>query len=152
MVTISNSAFRDCLRLKTINFPPNLKLIGTSAFGCCYLLKKVSFNRCMKLKTIKDYSFSETSLEKVVLPKCLKESDLKAFKYCPFLSKVTFQEWSRNVSLVSFERWKLALESLDISLPKSNKKSIKDSLFIGIHFIYVCPRKIWVLDRISWSS
>lgn len=105
LITIGDKAFKKCANLKSVTFSANLKYIGIDAFYYCFQLNSVSFRKCEKLETIQMYAFSHTALEKVVLPKCLKEIDLKAFVMCSYLTNVVCHEDS-NVKFLTSKHFK----------------------------------------------
>ncbi|MBE5882206.1 MAG: leucine-rich repeat domain-containing protein [Lachnospiraceae bacterium] len=89
---IGTEAFEGCDKLKEINFPPSLLIIGGEAFMYCDNLKKVTFGNNSRLKVISYYAFAESdSLEKITLPKNVKKIDSSAFRNCKSLRKVVFK-------------------------------------------------------------
>lgn len=108
---ISDSAFSDFGRLKTVRFPDGVTRIPDYAFRNCTSLKKVemktlteignqAFENCRlltsfqfpdTLKTIGERAFANTGLRKVSLP-CAGFGGWDAFENCGNLVKVTFRD------------------------------------------------------------
>ena len=108
---ISDSAFSDFGRLKTVRFPDGVTGIPDYAFRNCTSLKKVemktlteignqAFENCRlltsfqfpdTLKTIGERAFANTGLRKVSLP-CAGFGGWNAFENCGNLVKVTFRD------------------------------------------------------------
>ena len=109
---ISDSAFSDFGRLKTVRFPNGVTEIPDYAFCNCTSLKKVEMNALTKigngafencrslssfrfpdtLQQLGERAFAGTRLKKVSLP-CIRYSDAcDAFQDCQWLEKVTFRD------------------------------------------------------------
>lgn len=81
LITMTNSAFRDCYSLKRIKLPDSLQVIGNNTFDGCSSLKEI--NLPDSLRIIGDHAFSKcSSLKELVLPKTIKEIGDSAFSSC----------------------------------------------------------------------
>lgn len=110
--TISGSAFRDCIKLTSINLEnvkvieydafrnceslttvdlSNVKTIGENAFEYCENLQNVDLS---SLESLGDYAFYDcTNLgEEITFPKSIKKIPRYAFSNCTSLKKVNFSE------------------------------------------------------------
>lgn len=78
--TIGNSAFINCLGLKSINIPASVTEIGEKAFRNCKNLVSLSFEQESTLNTIGNSAFAGcTMLSEITLPESLKEIKENAF-------------------------------------------------------------------------
>lgn len=142
--SIPNQTFRNCTSLESITLPSKLKYIGSEAFVFCSSLKSVTmpksmetigdnaFNRCTSLssvsfnsglKTIGGWSFANTAIKKVKLPKnvyvgndafhgCMKlktvvilkgvTSHKNVFHSCENLSNVTIDPGVTSIATTMF--------------------------------------------------
>jgi len=81
---IGNSAFENCVSLKTVSFGPNFQKIGGKAFNNCTGLESINF---CNTESIGDGAFANcTSLEALRLPATLKELGTAAFFNCRSLN------------------------------------------------------------------
>lgn len=81
LITMTNSAFRDCYSLKRIELPDSLQVIGNNTFDGCSSLEEI--NLPDSLRIIGDHAFSKcSSLKELVLPKTIKEIGDSAFSSC----------------------------------------------------------------------
>ena len=80
------SSFAGCSNLKTIQFPPSLKYIGSWAFNNCSSLEKISLPG---LDRIGNYAFNGcTSLKEVRIPSTLQNVGDNAFSDCSNLADI----------------------------------------------------------------
>ncbi|MFP4698374.1 MAG: leucine-rich repeat domain-containing protein [Eubacteriales bacterium] len=85
---IGDYAFKNCKKLKEINFANGLKYIGESAFWHCDDLKEITLPR--SIRKIEDYAFSGCSnLGSVKIPKGVGKIDTNAFYLTPWLENST---------------------------------------------------------------
>ncbi len=77
---IGDSAFRNCVGLKSIKISDNVKSIGNYAFSCTYL-QMVDLN---KVETVGAYAFAlSPELSKVFIPNTVSSIYERAFTACP---------------------------------------------------------------------
>ena len=82
----SSNSFAYCSNLKTIQFPPSLKYIGTFAFESCSSLEEISLPG---LDRIDQCAFIRcSSLKEVRIPSTLQNVGDKAFSDCSNLSDI----------------------------------------------------------------
>jgi len=86
VVEVEEKAFYECSKLKKVVFNNGLKIIGDCAFCGCINLVEVVFND--ELLTIGQRAFYGTALEKVILPKHVKEICDLAFYNCKNLREI----------------------------------------------------------------
>jgi len=86
VVKAEEKAFFECSKLKKVVFNKGLKIIGDCAFCGCINLVEVVFND--ELLTIGQRAFYGTALEKVILPKHVKEICDLAFYNCKHLREI----------------------------------------------------------------
>ena len=114
VAVISDGAFKNAIRLKSITLPDTLTSIGMNAFKGCYAVEKISvpygvtkigyaaFCECSSLKTVtlpkgidkvEKYTFYRCySLEEIVVPEGVKIIDSSAFYECKRLRTVTIPD------------------------------------------------------------
>lgn len=89
--TIGNSAFINCLGLKSINIPASVTEIGEKAFRNCRNLVSLSFEQESTLQTIGNSAFSGCSkLTDILIPSSVTTLGESAFSGCLGLYNVTF--------------------------------------------------------------
>jgi len=79
LLTIGDSAFRECENLGTIVFPPKLCTIGRYAFCECRKLSAISFDACTELRVIQFCAFNSCSPEILRLPEGLTTVEDSSF-------------------------------------------------------------------------
>jgi hypothetical protein len=166
-VVICNEAFYQCLRLKRVRLPKELKYIGNDVFKECIHLEKIdlnfglknignsAFRSCTKLSEI---SFPDSieaigssafvgcrRLVELILPNSIKNIGAQAFS-CPFLEKVSLPNEIKHISSYTFDNCKNLKE---INFPNT-LKTIGNWAFRGcrlkkIHF----PEG---LQKIGWMA
>lgn len=89
--TIGNSAFINCLGLKSINIPASVTEIGEKAFRNCRNLVSLSFEQESTLQTIGNSAFSGCSkLTDILIPSSVTTLGESAFSGCSGLYNVFF--------------------------------------------------------------
>ena len=91
LITISNSAFKDCSSLETITIPNTVKNIGVAAFANCESLEKVIISEQVE-KIPANLFIACTSLKEINFGANITSIDVSAFLSCLSLSKVTVAE------------------------------------------------------------
>lgn len=104
--TIDERAFGYCSAITTIKLPDATKTLGGKAFYYCTSLTSVKLS---KVKSIGEYCFVATDIQKITLPKTLTttdfyydgELDTDAYAHGPFagyeLKSVTFEDGTKEV-------------------------------------------------------
>ncbi len=81
---IGDSAFENCVSLRSISFGPNFQKIGSKAFHNCTELRAIDFN---KTSSIGDGAFADcTALATLALPTTLQQLGTAAFMNCRSLT------------------------------------------------------------------
>jgi tetratricopeptide (TPR) repeat protein len=126
MTKISNEAFADCRKLKSIVISDSVTDIGVSAFTNCTSLKEITLPE--GVTTISHVMFYKCkSLKNVILPKNTTYIGEYAFYNCKSLKSITIPESVVEIGKCAFKRC-YSIKSLTI--PASVKK-IDDEAFIG---------------------
>ena len=127
VVNIGDGAFRRLKKLKVVELPQTLKIIGKRAFDYCENMKDIyipegvekieagAFSSCKRLKT-------------VTLPHTLKTIGDKAFNYCEFLTSVSIPD---GVTKIGKEAFCNCENLADIYVPASVIKFGKDVFNTG---------------------
>ena len=74
---IWDNSFKNCKKLKTIQFPANLEFVGKNAFQGCSGLRNIKLPK--NLRVIYAYAFRGTSIKKVTIPESVTGMGEKAF-------------------------------------------------------------------------
>jgi hypothetical protein len=119
---IEESAFRQCMPLQAVGFPPSLEIPTNSCFMSCLNLQRVAFPENTKLRSIAECR----QLPSIRFPPSLEALVPSCFKTCSALSAVHFRPDCRLVRIpeAAFQGYR-ALEAL--SLPASSE----DHAFAG---------------------
>ena len=100
VITIGNSAFRECKSLTSIDIPASVEIIEEAAFYNCPLLATVIFENGSNLKTIKGNYYANGSFSKcraltsIEIPSQVEIIGEEAFQDCTSLEIVTFEKGS----------------------------------------------------------
>ena len=116
LVTIEQSAFSYCQKLKTVDFTrcKHLKEIGDEAFGYCKKLKEVDLSLSTQLKRIGDETFAHCEkLQNIVLPDSVTFIGQEAFEWCEALRLVVLPASLEELEDDVFRACKL--DNLDMS-------------------------------------
>lgn len=84
--SIGNQAFNGCSNLVSINLPNSIKSLGTNVFNSCGSLESITLPE--NITRIPSFSFAQTGLKSVFVPKDVKAIDSYAFSYCSSLNEV----------------------------------------------------------------
>ncbi len=86
---ITDNAFQNKNKIKSVIFPKNVVTITNSAFEDCSALEEVDLSGCTKLETIGNKAFGGTGIKSLKLPGCLKRFESTAsFWYCRHLKEI----------------------------------------------------------------
>lgn len=89
MTEIEDSAFEECVNLKSINIPGNVKNIGQAAFANCVNLAEVTLGE--GIESIRGVAFSGcSSIESIVIPKSIIFFGGFVFNGCTNLKSAAF--------------------------------------------------------------
>ena len=138
VTVISNTAFYNNSKLKSIEFPESIKEIDDDTFYNCTALETVKFSD--SLTSIGQYAFYNcTALVNIELPSSLKTIDDFAFGCCKNLSEVKINNGLKSINVGAFYECK-SLESIE--LPESVSS-------IGSSAFGECPslKKITILNN-----
>ena len=114
---IGNRAFSECIRLKSVNIPKNLKTMGDCAFEWCTELTDLTiadgaaeigyraFEQCLALAS-------------VTIPGSVKTIGGCAFEECKMLTEVSMAE---GVETIGYGAFRKCRKLADISIPESVK-------------------------------
>lgn len=112
---ISNSAFRSCERLTTMNIPDQVQTIGSSAFRGCSYLKSIHLPE--SLDTIPGWLFEGCNrLKEITGAQTLKYIGISAFKDCTSLTDFTLPEGIEKIESEAFKGSGIKFTSLPASL------------------------------------
>ena len=120
---IGSNSFYNCQTVQSVEIPDSVTNIETSAFENCSNLKTVKFSN--NLQEIGQWAFSDTNLEKVILPNSVKIISPFAFRNCKSLVSVVMPAELEKIEKSTF----YGCESLnDISM-NAKLKSIGPNAF-----------------------
>src|SRR5574344_1169119 len=96
-------SFTNCIKLKSVIFPKNLKKFWDSCFSHCTSLEKLNFPD--SIKEIYNLSFYYcSSLEEIILPENIKKISNTAFYDCSSLKKIIIPErFKDNMKYIFYE-------------------------------------------------
>ena len=143
--SIETKAFMDS-GIEVVDLPETLINISRSAFQNCRYLRKVTFHKNCKLKTINSDTFDNCpALHKLTLHKNLEVIDSRAFSRCPLLKQVTFGKKMTHINSFAFN--KSGIEEVSF-LDNPNKININDNAFnrCDIKNVHIAPKNIFELN------
>ncbi len=103
--SIGNHSFDKCTALTSMSLPYQLTVIGDYAFYGCTSLSSIYL--CDKLKTISQFSLSNTAITSISIPSSVDSISYTAFSYCNSLTSITvnpFNEKYRSIDDVLFSK------------------------------------------------
>lgn len=118
---IGKEAFKGCTSLTEIRIPESLESIDKSTFENCTSLTNVTFSE--GLKSVGYNSFANTNIKEIIIPYSLTNIDQYAFNECPYLEKVKVLNKDTNFPTINIS------DSVLIYVRY-------DSLFAKIHHSY----------------
>ena len=104
VISIGNSAFKNCTILESIVIPESVVSIGESAFYGCSSLKSIVIPG--NVTSICAETFRDCSgLESVIIPGSVSDIAGDAFLYCSGLKYVTFEDGAEELSMGNNNSW-----------------------------------------------
>lgn len=101
---IADYALRECVSLKSLNFPAYVTEIGARAFYGCVSLQTVTFEAGSRLANIADGAFMKCSaLTSIELPAAVQTIGAGAFFECSALTSVIVNEGTRSIENQAFQ-------------------------------------------------
>lgn len=88
-------------KIKKINFPSTLKVIGNDAFLDCFDLEEVDLSKT-KIETINEYAFYGTGVKKVTLPETLASIEDLGFAETPNLTEIVVPKNVKTIGMQAF--------------------------------------------------
>lgn len=102
LTAIYDSAFCNMSSLKSIDIPKDVQILRRNAFSYCKSLETVNFETT-KLTELSTYLFYGcSSLDRVIVPKCVISIDSYAFGNCPNLKKVYIPSSVLSINEMAF--------------------------------------------------
>lgn len=98
VLTLGESSFDSCTRLKSVSLPKGLVSLGNSCFGNCYALEGIAFPEGITKLPV-NCCVSNRALTDVGLPESLETIGEGCFGYCRSLKEITIP---KNVALFGF--------------------------------------------------
>ena len=139
--TVANKAFYGCIQLKSVL--GSVVITGNDSFKSCINLKKFDFS---KLRNVGPSTFALCGFEEITIPGNVTTIGNRAFRNCPYLSKVVIEEGVDEIGEMAFSKdtkaikkllnKSIAVNELDIYLPKS-LKNIESGALSGVKMAYV---------------
>ena len=81
--SIGHSTFRNCIYLKSVKMPAELQSLGMSTFESCFELENAEFPETIGLDYLPEDTFFDCrAIERIYLPKSIKETRACAFSDC----------------------------------------------------------------------
>ena len=109
--TIADYALRECVSLKTLNFPAYVTEIGARAFYGCVSLETITFAEGSKLASIGDGAFMNCgALKGIELPGSVQTVGVGAFLDCSALASVVINEGTLSIANQAFQNCKALAE------------------------------------------
>lgn len=115
LISIYNSAFMFCKKLKAVNIPKSVDYIGSSAFSNCNNLSKITFAD-NKNRRIAGHAFSNTGITTLAVPRV---SGASVFSGCEKLTSITIKS---DVTTITNEEFKNCKNLKSVTVPKTVKK------------------------------
>ena len=137
VISIGNSAFKNCYSLSSITIPDSVTSIGNMAFSSCYSLSSITIPDGVTI--IDNYAFSSCySLSSITIPDSVTSISGYAFRSCYSLSSITVPDGVTSIGNQAFyECYSLS----SITIPDS-VTSISSSAFqncYGVAHLYFLP-------------
>ena len=142
LIEIGSEAFYKCLKLENITFPSSITAVGEGAFYGCEGLLLVELSKSMTI--IPDNLLSKcTKLQKIKIPEGINKIAYQAFSDCSSLTKV---EIPASVNSIESESFK-ACESLNeiycyIKEPLTIEEDVFKGVNVGTCNLYVTAESI----------
>ncbi len=125
---ISEDAFYNLKKLKTVTIGSNVKVISGYAFYGCEKLKTVKIGK--NVTKIKTNAFANCkALKKITIPSKVKEIGKKAFYKCSSLKTITIK--GKSLKKVGKNAFTKLAKKATIKVPKSKKKTYTKLIKVG---------------------
>ena len=121
--SIADEVFYDCEKLKSIQLPAELKIIGKQAFEYCDVLETIELPE--SLTYIGERAFGRTALKQIVIPDSVETIGVSAFTVCESLTSVKLPSGLVEIPESTFWNCK-SLKT--INFPQTLEKIGKDAL------------------------
>lgn len=142
LIEIGSEAFYKCLKLENITFPNSITAVGEGAFYGCEGLLQVELSKSMTI--IPDNLLSKcTKLQKIKIPEGINKIAYQAFSNCSSLTQVEIPASVNNIESESFK----ACESLNeiycyIKEPLTIEEDVFKGVNVGTCNLYVTAESI----------
>lgn len=142
LIEIGSEAFYKCLKLENITFPSSITAVGEGAFYGCEGLLQVELSKSMTI--IPDNLLSKcTKLQKIKIPEGINKIANQAFSNCSSLTQVEIPASVNNIESESFK----ACESLNeiycyIKEPLTIEEDVFKGVNVGTCNLYVTAESI----------
>lgn len=142
LIEIGSEAFYKCLKLENITFPNSITAVGEGALYGCEGLLQVELSKSMTI--IPDNLLSKcTKLQKIKIPEGINKIANQAFSNCSSLTKVEIPASVNNIESESFK----ACESLNeiycyIKEPLTIEEDVFKGVNVGTCNLYVTAESI----------
>ena len=124
---IAQGAFADFDKLKEVNLPDSIEIIGKSAFYGCTALESIAIPE--GVKTIDPYAFFGcTALKSAILSEGLEYIDEYAFANCTSLGEISIPASTYNLGFSALGGC-TALENIEVAASNPNYKSVDGNLY-----------------------
>ena len=142
LIEIGSEAFYKCLKLENITFPNSITAVGEGALYGCEGLLQVELSKSMTI--IPDNLLSKcTKLQKIKIPEGINKIAYQAFSNCSSLTQVEIPASVNNIESESFK----ACESLNeiycyIKEPLTIEEDVFKGVNVGTRNLYVTAESI----------
>ncbi len=102
IVSVSNSLFDGCSALKSVRIPASCTSIGHNAFRGCTVLDEIVFSDKDAILSIGNYSFQNSGITEMYLPKLLKTIGDYTFSGCGSLETVVIDNAVTSIGTSAF--------------------------------------------------
>lgn len=142
LIEIGSEAFYKCLKLENITFPSSITAVGEGALYGCEGLLQVKLSKSMTI--IPDNLLSKcTKLQKIKIPEGINKIAYQAFSNCSSLTQVEIPASVNNIESESFK----ACESLNeiycyIKEPLTIEEDVFKGVNVGTCNLYVIAESI----------
>ena len=118
LTTIGKNAFANLKQLTTFKMPKTVTDIQLNAFSGCSNLATVEFDPEADIQKIGAGAFADCGLQRISIPKKVKEIAKEAFRNCTVLKKIEVTEFTTSIDPEAF---KYCDQLTEIKVSKDNK-------------------------------
>lgn len=138
IVEINDSAFINCVKIKTLYIPETVKIIGNEAFSSCTSLKEITLPESMTFLP-KSLLSGDSALEEIKIPQNVTQIENSAFYGCKSLKEINIPEGVTSIGESAFSG---CISLKEIKLP-DNAKEIGSFAFKDINGLTITiPKSI----------